>query len=277
VFLKIANLYQKIVKNYLTFLPHSPATKLGLNLFQKISADVMKLINEPDIKKVTNFYIKNHEDIQDTQGIYKIIFLLQCIKETEHLEGDIIELGSYKGGNAIMIAKFLKQIGSKKKVYACDTFSGIPEEDSNVKDIADMGYFSDTNLDAVKKKLKKYDAFNVKLVIGDFRNTLPNLDKEKFSLVFIDCNIFSSAKLAINFSYPRLVKDGVLFSHCYGAPKGKGSTSLWGETYAVKEYLSNKLEKIVIESIPFMQKGHNPPKIINKMPKSEFGTYHKPD
>ena len=277
MFLKIANLYQKIVKNYLTFLPHSPATKLGLNLFQKISADVMKLINEPDIKKVTNFYIKNHEDIQDTQGIYKIIFLLQCIKETEHLEGDIIELGSYKGGNAIMIAKFLKQIGSKKKVYACDTFSGIPEEDSNVKDIADMGYFSDTNLDAVKKKLKKYDAFNVKLVIGDFRNTLPNLDKEKFSLVFIDCNIFSSAKLAINFSYPRLVKDGVLFSHCYGAPKGKGSTSLWGETYAVKEYLSNKLEKIVIESIPFMQKGHNPPKIINKMPKSEFGTYHKPD
>ena len=277
VFLKIANLYQKIVKNYLTFLPHSPATKLGLNLFQKISVDVMKLINEPDIKKAINFYIKNHEDIQDTQGIYKIIFLLQCIKETEHLEGDIIELGSYKGGNVIMIAKFLKQIGSKKKVYACDTFSGIPEEDSNVKDIADMGYFSDTNLDAVKKKLKKYDAFNVKLVIGDFRNTLPNLDKEKFSLVFIDCNIFSSAKLAINFSYPRLVKDGVLFSHCYGAPKGKGSTSLWGETYAVKEYLSNKLEKIVIESIPFMQKGHNPPKIINKMPKDEFSTYHKPD
>ena len=277
VFLKIANLYQKIVKNYLTFLPHSPATKLGLNLFQKISVDVMKLINEPDIKKAINFYIKNHEDIQDTQGIYKIIFLLQCIKETEHLEGDIIELGSYKGGNVIMIAKFLKQIGSKKKVHACDTFSGIPEEDSNVKDIADMGYFSDTNLDAVKKKLKKYDVFNVKLVIGDFRNTLPNLDKEKFSLVFIDCNIFSSAKLAINFSYPRLVKDGVLFSHCYGAPKGKGSTSLWGETYAVKEYLSNKLEKIVIESIPFMQKGHNPPKIINKMPKNEFSTYHKPD
>ena len=276
MFLKIANLYQKIVKNYLTFLPNSPATKLGLNLFQKISVDVMKLINEPDIKKAINFYIKNHEDIQDTQGIYKIMFLLQCMKETEHLEGDIIELGSYKGGNAIMIAEFLKQIGSKKKVYACDTFSGIPE-DSNVKDIADMGYFSDTNLDAVKKKLKKYDAFNVKLVIGDFRNTLPKLDKEKFSLVFIDCNIFSSAKLAINFSYPRLVKDGVLFSHCYGAPKGKGSTSLWGETYAVKEYLSNKLEKIVIDSLPFMQKGHKIPKITNRMPKNKYSTYVNPD
>ena len=68
----------------------------------------MKLINEPDIKKAINFYIKNHEDIQDTQGIYKIMFLLQCMKETEHLEGDIIELGSYKGGNAIMIAEFFQ-------------------------------------------------------------------------------------------------------------------------------------------------------------------------
>ena len=156
MFLKIANLYQKIVKNYLTFLPNSPATKLGLNLFQKISVDVMKLINEPDIKKAINFYIKNHEDIQDTQGIYKIMFLLQCMKETEHLEGDIIELGSYKGGNAIMIAKFLKQIGSKKKVYACDTFEGIPDDDKFVNNPKGKGMFSDSNFDFVLKQIKKY-------------------------------------------------------------------------------------------------------------------------
>ena len=71
-----------------------------------MSTDVVKLISEPDIKKAINFYIENHEDIQDLQGIYKIMFLLQCVKETDQLEGDIIELGSYKGGNAIMIAKF---------------------------------------------------------------------------------------------------------------------------------------------------------------------------
>ena len=83
--------------------------------------------------------------------------------------------------------------------------------------------------------------------------------------------------IVIYFPYPRLVKDGVLFSHCYGAPKGKGSTSLWGETYAVKEYLSDKLEKITIESIPFMQKDHKMPKITNKMPKNKYSTYVNPD
>ena len=161
--LKIANLYQKIVKNYLTFLPNSPATKLGIKplnfmtggLFKKISRDIVKLVTEPDIKKAINFYIENHENIQDGQGIYKIMFILQCIKETEHLEGNIIELGSYKGGNAIMMAKFLKQIGSKKKIYACDTFEGCPYDDEFVSNPAGKGALSDTSFDFVLKQIKK--------------------------------------------------------------------------------------------------------------------------
>ena len=276
--LKIANLYQKIVKNYLTFLPNSPAAKLGLNLFKKVSMDVVKLISEPDIKKAINFYIENHEDIQDLQGIYKMMFLLQCIKETEHLEGDIIELGSYKGGNAIMIAKFLKQIGSKKKVYACDTFEGIPNDDEFVGNPKGQGMYSDSNFDFVLKQIKKYKVNDkIFLLKGLFSDTLNDLNYKKFSLVLIDCNIYDSAKFAINFVYPKLVNDGILISYCYGVQKGSGDKSQWGETVAVDEYLSNKPEKIFIESIPFMQKGHNPPKIINKMPKNAFSTYDKPN
>ena len=277
--MNLEDTYQTIAQKYLKFLPNSPITKLGLQNARKriLYKKIQKLCDDIDIKNAIEFYSDNHSKLGNLQNIYKIIFLLQCIKETEYLEGNIIELGSYKGGNSILMSQFLKQIKSDKKIFACDTFSGIPEEDSNVKDVAGRGYFSDTNLDVVKKKLEEYNAFNVELIIGDFRDTLQNLYKEKFSLVSIDCNIFSSAKLAINFSYPRLVKDGVLFSHCYGAPKPKSSTSLWGETYAVKEYLSNKLEKIVIESIPFMQKGHKIPKITNRMPKNKYSTYVNPD
>ncbi len=276
--LKIANLYQKIIKNYLTFLPNSPATKLGLDLSKKINTDIVNLITEPNIKKAINFYIENHEDIQDLQGIYKIMFLLQCVKETDQLEGDIIELGSYKGGNAIMIAKFLKQIGSKKKVYACDTFEGIPYEDDFVGNPKGKGLLSDTNFDFVLKQIKKYGVDDkIFLLKGLFSDTLNDLTTRKFSLVFIDCNVYASTKFAINFVYPRLVNDGVLISHSYGVQKGPEDKSQWGETVAVDEYLSNKPEKIIIESIPFMQKNHNPPKIINKMPKNAFSTYHKPN
>jgi len=294
VLLKIANLYQKIVKNYLTFLPNSPAAKLGIGsdekqpsgeklaladrntsyFFKKMSADIVKLIEEPDIKKTINFYIENHENILDGQGIYKMMFILQCIKETEHLEGDIIELGSYKGGNAIMMAKFLKQIGSKKKIYACDTFEGCPYDDEFVSNPAGKGALSDTSFDFVLKQIKKYGV-NDKIILnkGLFSDTLDNLNLKKFSLVFIDCLVYPSAKFAINFAYPKLVDDGVLISSCYEVEKGTDVKSLWGETVAVDEYLSNKPEKIVIESMPFMQKGHNPPKIINKMPKNPFSTF----
>ena len=272
VFLKIANLYQKIVKNYLTFLPNSPAAKLGLNLFKKVSMDVVKLISEPDIKKVINFYIENHEDIQDLQGIYKMMFLLQCIKETERLEGDIIELGSYKGGNAIMIAKFLKQIGSKKKVYACDTFEVIPNDDEFVGNPKGQGMYSDSNFDFVLKQIKKYKVNDkIFLLKGLFSDTLNDLNYKKFSLVFIDCNIYDSAKFAINFVYPKLVNDGILISYCYGIKKD--SHSFWGEGIAVNEYLSSKPEKVIIDAIPFFQKGCKEPKLKNRQPMDKSSNY----
>ncbi len=175
-----------------------------------------------------------------------MMFLLQCIKETEKLEGDIIEFGSYKGGNVIMIAKFLQQIGSKKKVYACDTFEGIPNDDNFVGNPKGKGMFSDSNFDFVLKQIKKYRVDDkIFLLKGLFSDTLNDLNAKKFSLVFIDCNIYDSAKFAISFVYPRLVNDGVLISHCYGVRKGPEDKSQWGETVAVDEYLSNKLKKLL--------------------------------
>ena len=56
----------------------------------------------------------------------------------------------------------------------------------------------------------------------------------------------------------------------------KDSNSLWGESVAVDEYLSSKPERIVIDSIPFFQKGNNIPKIKNKQPKDKFSNYYKP-
>jgi hypothetical protein len=42
------------------------------------------------------------------------------------INGDIAEFGVYKGHSLLSIAYFLKEIGSSKKVYGFDTFSGFP-------------------------------------------------------------------------------------------------------------------------------------------------------
>ena len=124
--LNLEKKYQNLAKN-LKFLPKSPASKIGVGklLHNVRCKELSKLISDPDIKKAIEFCTQHHQELGDTQDVYKLMFTLHCIKQTENLKGDIIELGSYKGGNAIMMAWFLKQINSTRKIFACDTFAGF--------------------------------------------------------------------------------------------------------------------------------------------------------
>ena len=53
------------------------------------------------------------------------------------------------------------------------------------------------------------------------------------------------------------------------------SHSFWGEGIAVNEYLSSKLEKIKIDTIPFFQKGCKEPKLNNIQPIDKYSNYCK--
>ena len=203
-----------------------------------------------------------------------MLFLLQCLKETEPFGGNIIELGSWKAGNAILMAKFLQQINSKRKIFACDTFDGVPCDDEFVENKKGKGEFLDVDIKKIREKIKIYGVEKeIKLITGNFNNSLKQLENETFSLVFLDCMVYDSEKFAINFSYPKLSTNGIFISHCYGIKKD--SHSFWGEGIAVNEYLSSKLEKIKIDTIPFFQKGCKEPKLNNMQPIDKYSNYCK--
>ena len=77
-----------------------------------------------------------------------------------------------------------------------------------------------------------------------------------------DCDIYSSAKFTIEFTYPRLVNDGIMLFHDYAVGKkpsnkkgGHIVDSEWGETKAVDDFLKDKIESLVVDSVPYIQKG----------------------
>ncbi|MDI7189562.1 TylF/MycF/NovP-related O-methyltransferase [Leptospira santarosai] len=66
-------------------------------------------------------------------GIYnynregKFLHFFQWLKENDkRIDGDIVESGVYKGSSLLAIALYLKEIGSNKKIYGYDSFSGFP-------------------------------------------------------------------------------------------------------------------------------------------------------
>ena len=60
---------------------------------------------------------------------YRLWSLVQHIKYTNlhNLEGDFVECGVWKGGNLILMQKYIEKFNLNKSIYGFDTFSGMSE------------------------------------------------------------------------------------------------------------------------------------------------------
>ena len=155
----------------------------------------------------------------------RIIFKL--VEETRELEGNLAECGVYRGGSLLGTALYLAQHHMPKKVFGFDSFQGF---DSSVltdislggpelKEYKRIGGFDDTSLKALCKRINALDlAEMITLVPGYFTETLPTCDEEKFSFVFLDCDLYDSCKECLMFFYPRMPSGGVMLFDEYEDP-----------------------------------------------------------
>jgi O-methyltransferase len=157
--------------------------------------------------------------------------LYQFAKQARGMNGDVAEIGVYKGGTAKLISKVVA--GTTKVVHLFDTFSGMPPTDST-KDLHKKGDFSDTSLDRVKKYLK--DCNNVRFYQGFFPDTAGPVINLQFCFVHIDVDIYKSVLDCCKFFYPRMVKGGIMVFDDYGF------LSCPGAKMAVDEFFSDKAE-----------------------------------
>jgi len=74
-----------------------------------------------------------------------IAFYLPPLSEVGH----IVEFGSYKGGSALFMAAAAKRFLPNTRVFAFDTFQGMPATDRSI-DLHSAGDFSDVDLDDLR-------------------------------------------------------------------------------------------------------------------------------
>lgn len=145
--------------------------------------------------------------------------------------GDVAEIGVYKGGTARLLSKTLET--TDKLLHLFDTFSGMPLTDLD-KDKHREGDFSNTSLESVKKYL--HDCRNVRFYQGVFPSTSEPVKEATFSLVHVDVDIYQAVMDCCLFFYPRVQKGGIILFDDYGFK------SCPGAKMAVDEYFSDKPE-----------------------------------
>jgi len=263
IFIDLAWLYAKIQKKFPNVLPSDPlkltnTPKLPFTKFlMKLKTHAYANDFETIIKNELLFFIKNQKELGSHQSIKEMGNILSLLKKTEGIKGDVIELGIASGGTTIMMARFLKQINSKRKIYGCDTFNGFPYEDkfSRMHSEKVIGTLSHS-LDSVHAMIKKFNVDDkIVLVKGPFEDTLySELAEKQFSYVFVDCDLYDATKYSLDFVWLRLSKNGfIIFDEYEGRPLDM-KRSKWGETKAVNEFCDEKKIKIHLYPEPMLIK-----------------------
>jgi len=146
--------------------------------------------------------------------IYRCYELWNMIHDLKDVEGDILEVGVWRGGTGAILSK-ASENDPDTKVYLADTFTGVvkaTEEDT----IYRGGEHSDTSDKTVADLLAEVNASNFKILKGIFPDDFPNVVINKIKLCHIDVDTYLSAKEVFDYAWPKMQVGGAVVFDDYG-------------------------------------------------------------
>jgi O-methyltransferase len=147
---------------------------------------------------------------------YRSYDLWEMAAQALKLEGAFLEVGVWRGGSGLLIAKRLRGLAPDRRVYLCDTFEGIVksgEKDNSVTD----GMYADTSAEGVRALAQEAGLTNVEVIKGIFPEAVASrFDKERFAFCHIDVDTYKSCEDSITWLWPRIVPFGIVIFDDYG-------------------------------------------------------------
>jgi len=167
------------------------------------------------LKYYTFIHRDNIYSMSSENDINIVDNLISYIEENK-INGDVIEVGSWRCGMGMYFRHLLKN--SNKKIWLFDTFNNFPKSDGeNINNII-FNFYKDTYLSVqqIKENFKKFNLYeNVEIIDGDIKNTIYNCNINKISLLRLDCDLYEPILLSLHILYPKIVKGGVVLIDDY--------------------------------------------------------------
>jgi O-methyltransferase len=159
-------------------------------------------------------------------GLTRLDDLQACVEEvvSDGVEGDLIEVGTWRGGASIVMRATLDSLGERERtVWVADSFQGFPQVDrSPAADGYDLGAdlaacdFLAVPVEEVKASFDRFGLnTGVTFLPGFFEDTLPSLSRQHWSLIRLDGDTYDATRLALEETYPYLSTGGYLIVDDY--------------------------------------------------------------
>ena len=171
----------------------------------------------------------------------RILHCMNNLYSCLEAEGDVIECGVASGANtfplADMVKTYNKQKGTNKRVFACDTFSGMPYDDSFKEGhkAGELNYGLNFKLIQAQRK-----DLPITRIEGLVEESLPNnLSNGRFCFVFLDMDLYEPTRSAFLFLKDKISIGGIIGFHDYE----------WHKCPGVKKVIDEHLDKCAFSPI----------------------------
>ncbi len=231
-------LTRRLVARLLRIVKRNPAVKAVNRLFNrffkkhKIKFSNM-LVNKFRIPRML-------VPVEELQKKYREALLLLTGRENAEPLGDYLEFGVYQGTSLLCMYRALKDLGlCHTRLFGFDSFEGLPSSaDADESRMWCQGQFR-ADYEFAEEVLTKagVDWNRVFLIKGFFESTLNKKIIKKHniaraSVIMIDCDMYLSAKEALDFCAPLIYDEAVIFFDDWNCTGDDG-----GEKKAFAEFL----------------------------------------
>ena len=154
------------------------------------------------------FILQNSGMLIGDKALYRQIKILEIIKKTKKIRGDIIEFGIWNGNNLFFIKKVIDYYKLKKKVIGYDNFSGFPNP-AKLKKSKKGKYIGKPEL--IKKIIKFFNIKNINIINDDIMNLEKHSKQfKKISFIYIDCNVYEPVIKILETFDNKILKGGII-------------------------------------------------------------------
>jgi O-methyltransferase len=178
-------------------------------------------------------------------GLKRLDNLQDCVTSViqNHVPGDLIETGVWRGGSSIFMRAVLKAYGDHSRtVWVADSFRGLPQPDS-VRYPVDRGDTLWTckelaiPLTEVKANFSRYGLLDeqVAFLPGWFRDTLPTAPISQLAILRLDGDLYESTMDALVALYPKVAPGGFVIVDDYGLPTCRAAVDKFRRTRMISD------------------------------------------
>lgn len=175
-------------------------------------------------------FLKLYEQIKENTlvDMYRCFTLWQLARQLRSLEGDVLEVGVWRGGTGALLQQAFADAGGAE-VFLADTFRGVVKAGPK-DDYYKGGEHANTSRETVETLLKPLSGAEWSILEGIFPEDTGNqIAERRFRMCHIDVDVYQSALDVLRWVWPRLEPGGIVVFDDYGFYGCEGVTALGNE------------------------------------------------